>query len=150
MSDIAAFKGELMLLGWAESSNRGRTVTFLLDETEEEHPFKHFTIKSGKRSGQRFAAMLVQIGDDEQPIHKEQRPSQVAAVICKDPQFWQWASERSFADIKSEDSAANWVKSELDIASRSELDTNPGIMLRFNANILHPYNEYRHSVNAAL
>jgi hypothetical protein len=150
MSDIAAFKGELMLLGWAESSNRGRTVTFLLDETEDEHPFKHFTIKSGKRSGQRFMAVLVEIGADEHPVSQEAKPSQVAAIICKDPQFWQWASERSFSKVVSEESAKNWIKTELDIMSRSELDTNAGILLRFNANILHPFNEYRHTVNSPL
>jgi hypothetical protein len=150
MSDIAAFKGELMLLGWAESSNRGRTVTFLIDESEDEHPFKHFTIKSGKRSGQRFMAVLVQVGEDEQPVPQEAKPSQLAAIICKDRQFWQWASERSFMKINSEDDAKNWIKAELDIESRSEIDGNAGILLRFNANILHPFNEYRHHVNSPL
>jgi hypothetical protein len=150
MSDIAAFKGELMLLGWAESSNRGRTVTFLLDETEDEHPFKHFTIKSGKRSGQRFMAVLVQIDESEQPVHQEQKPSQIAAIICKDPQFWQWATERSFDKIGSEDSAVDWVKKEVGIDSRKELDTSILSLTRFNANILHPFNEYRLAVNSPL
>jgi hypothetical protein len=150
MSDIAAFKGEVMLLGWAESSNRGRTVTFLLDETEDEHPFKHFTIKSGKRSGQRFAVVMVQIGEDEEPVHQEQKPSQVAAVVCKDPQFWRWATERSFDTVSNEDSAANFIRHEVGIKSRSELDHNILALTRFNASILHPFNEYRTKVNVPL
>jgi hypothetical protein len=150
MSDIAAFKGELMLLGWAESSNRGRTVTFLIDESEDEHPFKHFTIKSGKRSGQRFMAVLVQVGEDEQPVPQEPKPSQLATIIAKDPQFWQWASERSFDKIASEDGAVNWIKTEVGIDSRRELDTDNKALMRFNASVLHPFSEYRHHVNSPL
>ena len=64
MRNSIAFEGEIMLLQWAESSTRGRTATFLLDNEGESHPFRDFTIKSGKRAGQRFMCVLVQIGDD--------------------------------------------------------------------------------------
>lgn len=147
---IEAFKGEMMLLGWAESSNRGRTVTFLLDESTEEHPFKHFTIKSGKRAGQRFAVMMVQIDSNEEPEHVEQKPSQLAATIGKDPQFWQFACERGFENVNDEVTARNWICEKLRITSRSELDHDDYARAQFEQHIVRPFNEYRHAVNNPL
>jgi hypothetical protein len=67
MTNIA-YQGEIMLLGWGESHNNGRKVTFQLDEETPEHQFKQFTVKKGKTAGQRFAVVLVEIGDDEQVV----------------------------------------------------------------------------------
>lgn len=75
--EIIAYQGELMLLGWKESHNGGRTVTFLLPEDDVEHPFKPFTVKSGKVAGQRFMAVLVQIDDAEQPVQQRPKREQI-------------------------------------------------------------------------
>lgn len=73
IQQIVAYQGELMLLGWSESHNGGRKVTFLVPDDCDEHPFKQFTVKNGKIAGQRFMAALVQVDDNEQPV--EQRPT---------------------------------------------------------------------------
>jgi hypothetical protein len=143
---IISFKGEVMLLQWAESSTRGRTVTFLLDNDSESHPFRDFTIKSGKRAGQRFMCVLVQIGDDERPVEQQQRYSQLAYLFCKDPTFWHWASERSFDRVDSEESAKGWMLSLLGFSSRSDIDLNDEHRTRFDLLIKIPFNSYRHEL----
>jgi hypothetical protein len=118
------WKGEAMLLGWSETSTRGRTATFLLPEDDDHHPFKDCTIKQGKRAGQRFAVVFVQIGEDERPVPQQRNVSQQAAVLCKDELFWRYADERSFDSIVSEHAARVYLCGLLGIKSRSELDTD--------------------------
>lgn len=145
-SKTISFQGEVMLLQWAESSTRGRTVTFLLDNENESHPFRDFTIKNGKRAGQRFMCVLVQIGDDEQPVEQQQRYSQLAYLYCKDPAFWHWASERSFDNVTNEESARGWMLSLLGFNSRSEIDQSDESRNRFDMLIKIPFNAYRHEL----
>lgn len=144
-----AFKGEMMLLQWAESSTRGRTVTFLLDNEGESHPFRDFTIKAGKRAGQRFMCVLVQIGDDEQPV-AQQQPSQLAYLFCKDTAFWLWASERSFDQINGEEAARAWMLSLLGLGSRSEIDHSEENRKRFEMLIKVPFSAYRENLYVAI
>lgn len=61
------FTGEVMLLGWADTSARGKTVTFQIhpDEAPGEHPFKNYG--TGK-TGQRFALVAVPIDDDGKAV----------------------------------------------------------------------------------
>lgn len=63
---IPLFQGEAMLLGWADTSTRGKTVTFALgiDEAPEAHPFRG--LGTGKH-GQRFMIVAVPITDDSKP-----------------------------------------------------------------------------------
>jgi hypothetical protein len=150
MDRTAAFQGEMMLLNWTESSTRGRTATFLLDETTDEHPMKKFTIKSGKHAGQRFAVMMVLMDDDEQPLPPEQKPSEIAGMLCRDPQFWRWADERALDKIDSEDAARNWICALLSIKSRRELDKDASLQRAFDAQVVGPFNEYRRNVNKPL
>ena len=118
-----AWQGETMLLQWAESSTRGRTITLLLPEDEDTHPFRDFSIKSGKRSGQRFMVVFVALADDDQP---DTPPlSTDAVLLCKDPSFWHWAWDQSWGAVDSEDSAKDWLCKQLSIKSRSELNTDP-------------------------
>ncbi len=139
-----AFQGEIMLLNWAESSTRGRTVTFLLSEDGESHPFKDFTIRQGKRAGQRFMAVLVQIDDNEQPVQQPtQRLSQTAAVMCKDPEFWTWASSRTFDPVNTEDTARQFMLDIVGIQSRGELDRDASAADRFNRLVVMPFSAHR-------
>lgn len=143
-----AFQGELMLLQWAESSTRGRTVTFLVTEEQEQHPFRAFTIKSGKRAGQRFMAVLVELDENDQPLQQtgDAKPltlSQRAFIMCRDPAFQEWANERGFETVNSEATARNWMLNLLEIDSRSEIDMNQTARACFQEIILDPFNEWR-------
>ncbi len=146
-----AFQGELMLLNWSESSNRGRTVTFLLGEEGDSHPFRDATIKNGKRAGQRYMAVLVQLDESEQPVQQEQKLSNLAGMLCRDPLFWRFASERSFDTIDSEDGARVWLLAGANITSRSQLDAKNGMNPAadwFRSQVLVPFEAYRQRVTA--
>ena len=143
---VVAFHGEVMLLQWAESSTRGRTATFLLSDEGEAHPFRDFSIKSGKKAGQRFMAVLVELDDDEQPVEQRQRYSQLAFLYCRDPIFWQWASERSFATVNSEETAKAWMLELLQLNSRSEIDQSQTEERKFEMLIKVPFSSYRESL----
>lgn len=151
MSDtekIVCYSAEVMLLGWGDTNTRGRTVTFRLAEEGEEHPFRHFTVKNGNRSGQRFLMTLVQLAEDEEPI--VQTPAQLAYLLCKDEQFWHWADERSFDTIDNEEAARAYILTACDIDSRAKLDTNPKARAAWEVLIWRPFNEYRETVRNPL
>lgn len=149
MSAPIAFKGELQLLGWTESDKGGRSVKFQCSGDEAEHPFKVF------RSKARFMAVLVEIGDDEQPVEPQERiadpatgllASNLCALTCKDRDFWTWIEAQVWGiPITSEQKAAEIVKELLGIESRTELDTNPGLAQKFFKQMLHPFNEWKQS-----
>lgn len=141
--DKIAFQGEIMLLQWAESSTRGRTVTFLLDEQTEQHPFREFAIKSGKRAGQRFMAVLVEIDENDQPVQQQMKLSQQAFLLCNDPEFWEWANERTFDTVDNADAARFWMLGLLGITSRSQIDADPEVADKFKRLVLTPFNTYR-------
>lgn len=123
MSDVKPFwSGETLLLNWGETSTRGRTVTLLLPEDEEHHPFRDLAVKQGKRSGQRMMAVFVLLGDDEKP--EAPRLSQTAAILCRDSQFWEWLSDTQWQGIESEEDAKQFLYKYLGVDSRSKLDTD--------------------------
>lgn len=88
MSDVKpAFRGEMMLAGWSESHNGGAKVTFWLSDPSELDAFRAMTCRKGNTAGQRFAVMMVEIGDDEQPIPdvegKAKAANEAAGPLCK-------------------------------------------------------------------
>jgi hypothetical protein len=138
--EMVAFQGEVMLLGWADSSTRGRTVTFLLDEDADAHPFKDFTIKSGKRSGQRFMCVLVEINEDEQPVKQEQRNSQLAYLWCNDAEFLFWSKAKDSSDARER------MLKACKVNSRGQLDTGDAAVA-FESLIKQPFLRWRQTKN---
>lgn len=141
------YSGEAQLLGWSETSTRGRTITLQLPEDTDTHPFRDFSIRSGKRAGQRFAVVFVQIGDDEQPVSQEIRLSQRAAILCKDQLFWSWAAERSICTIESEDDARSWLLNGAGIKSRKEFDTSRAAADWLIHMVINPFGEYMKTIS---
>jgi len=78
--------------------------------------------------GSRYQVVMVRLGDNEQPMDPEEfagnRAIRVAAMLCKDPKFWKFlhADDRIFDE--DQDEATEWLRSYLDIPSRSELKSN--------------------------
>jgi hypothetical protein len=71
MSDVPTiFNGEMQLMNWGESSANGAWVKFWITP-EDLEAFRHLKCKSGKIAGHRVAAVLVEIGDDEQPVQRD-------------------------------------------------------------------------------
>lgn len=86
---VPTISAELMLLRWAESSNGGASITFLLADGADLEPFKAMTTGKGGKGGQRFMAVLAQLGDDELPMQvpvpalPQRQVGQVAEVAPK-------------------------------------------------------------------
>lgn len=96
-----------MLAGWQESHTAGAKITFWLPDSESLEPFKGMTAKKGNTAGQRFMAVLIEIGDDDQPVHaidtspecvretqknehKGGALSKLAGMWCQDRRFYEF------------------------------------------------------------
>lgn len=130
-----AYQGELMLAGWTDNHNTGAKVTFWLPDTESLEAFRHLTVRKGNTAGQRFMAVLVQIGDDDKPIEpgsdnarQTHITSHSAALLCKSDAFQRFVQTKlgyiSSNPSEREEDAAVYVREFCGIRSRSELDSN--------------------------
>ena len=152
--EIIAFKGELMLAGWSETHTAGRTVTFWLDDEQDDHPFKKFTVKKGKTAGHRFMAVLVELNDDETPVIQTEPIGplcKLAVQWCKDPVFWEWLNQFRVVcwGTKNEEDAKGEILRICNISSRKELDTNFTSKNLFNSEIRKPYMDWLEQRNSA-
>lgn len=89
--------------------------------------------------GSRYMVVMVRIGDNEQPVNRElEFPGdyavKMAGMMCRDPEFWKWISERSVLPkiIDSEKECAAWLADYLNIQSRKELKENEATREEFN------------------
>lgn len=146
-----AFQGELMLAGWSETSNGGAKVTFILPDPSELEPFKRMTLAKKGQAGQRFAAVLVEIGDDERPVEqpKSQLWSQKAALLCKDPSFWHFINERMFVSIASENQCRSWMLDETGLMTRRDFDHDSDAQL-WLGHLINDYEKHSALVRSVL
>ena len=145
---IIAFQSEVQLIGWAETNARGRTITLQLNEDGEGHPFAAARTKQGKTAGQRYAIVMVQIGDDEKPVAKT--PAQMAFLLCKDEAFQHFINERSFVNVNDEDTARACVLEACGIKSRSQLDKDPGARSAWLTQFYNPWTAYQASIQQVI
>ena len=64
------------------------------------------------------------------------KPSARAALLCKEPEFWRWASERTGLTLESEKAADAWLKDRIGLFSKADLNPdnsphNPKALGRF-------------------
>lgn len=143
------YQGEVLLLGWSENNRDGMTVRLALDASDEGavHPFR--ALGTGKH-GQRFMAVLVPLGDGEQPAIAEPAPeptaparertpwdamkkAQQAAIVCNDPEFWEWLHAQCPSARKVDaNEAAEYVRFRCEVLSRKELDSDEAAATRWN------------------
>lgn len=145
---IIAFQGEVQLLGWGETNTRGRTITLGLPSEGDGHPFSEARTKQGKKTGQLYQIVMVEIGDDNRPVEKT--PAQMAWLLCQKPAFQHWLNERSFVQIDDEDSARAFICEGCGIKSRSELDTNPIARSAWLVQFYNPWTDYESKLNKVL
>lgn len=157
-----SFQGELQLASWSESASGGAKVVFWLADADDLDVFKAMTVRKGNRAGQRFAAVLVEIGDDEQPVEphgevaaaadaqlarlagdtnakadlKGGALAQLAGRWCQSKEFQEWAG----AD--GADDAAEYIRMLCGIESRAELDHKPEAAAAFHKYIRQPYADW--------
>jgi hypothetical protein len=142
-----AFEGEVQLLRWSETSNQGATITLQLADAADLERFKTMTLAKGKQAGQRLAAVMVEVGDNEQPvIQPKQKVGELCIMACKfcvDKTFWKWLERHFNADCTSESEAADIIYDLCEITSRKQLDTDPSAAERFHTVIRRPFIAWR-------
>jgi hypothetical protein len=65
---------EAMLAGWSNTHNGGVKVTLWLQDEEDLAYFEAATVRKGRTAGQRYQVVMVEIGDDEQPVPGSDKP----------------------------------------------------------------------------
>lgn len=137
------FQGEVQFRRWSDSSTQGVQVTFALPDSEALEPLKGM-------EGKRFMAVLVQIGDDEQPVQPTPRKDtrgplcREACDLCAMLEFQEWA--HATADLRgepSEESAKDVILGFCGIDSRKELDTVATAAEKFRAHIRGPFMRFQ-------
>jgi hypothetical protein len=149
------YEDEVMLAGWNDSQQNGHTVKFWLCNDKMGHPFEGVSRKSD------LMLSLVELDDDNEPIDQKmrekveqqhdtgkQKPSNVAAMFCRTPEFWEWAATTDYLDgiyapvAWEEESAKQWIYQVLGIASRAELDRDQQLATQFQRKVIDPYQQW--------
>lgn len=154
-ADLVAFSGEVQFAGYNDSNTQGARITFWLPDPDQLAYFRAIVTKKGGKAGQRFMLVLVEIGDDEQPVDKAQEAaferavkggplSQHAGRLCKDADFQRWAAadggdKRSFGYAMSEDGARLFIIETCRIKSRTELDHDQRAAQAYETLVRRPF-----------
>jgi len=87
--------------------------------------------------GSRYVVVMVRLGDDEQPMTRENEfpgdhAVKMAGILCRDPEFWEWLHAKEWLMEKNEKACSEWIYSYIGIESRKELKTNQEARELFN------------------
>ena len=84
--------------------------------------------------GARYMVVMVRIGENEEPMERQpvNKHISIAGMLCRDPQFWEFLFEQGLLLETSEKDATEWLKSYLNIESRSELKDNEEAQIALN------------------
>lgn len=87
--------------------------------------------------GARYMVVMVRLGDDDQPLHREDEfpgdnAVKHAGILCRDPEFWEWLFKKQAIFEKNETACKEWLHSYLGIESRKELKTDTSARDLFN------------------
>jgi hypothetical protein len=157
---VPTFSGEFQFRRYSDTSTQGQQVVFAVSDRDALESFIGM-------EGKRFAAVLVQIGDDEAavaPVEKERKEPigdlcKWAVLRCKEREFFDFIRpiyDKSMGgmglgtgdieigrDVKDEaEFCAHAIKLLCGIESRRELDTDKAAAERFKTLILRPWQKY--------
>jgi len=84
--------------------------------------------------GSRYQVVMVRVNEDERPMNREQELCRdyvrMAAMLCRDKQFQAFLTESGQIFDADEQMAVDWLKQELGIKSRKELQDHPAAQSR--------------------
>jgi len=94
--------------------------------------------------GARYMVVMVRIGENEEPMERQpvNKHISIAGMLCRDPQFWEFLFEQGLLLETSEKETTEWLKSYLNIQSRSELKDNEEAQIALNK-ILREFKEWK-------
>lgn len=150
MSIKPTFQGEVQFRRYSDTSTQGVQITLALHDREALEPLV-------SKAGKRFMAVLVEIGDDEQPVQPVEPKERVkvgplcreAVGYCEMPEFRLWINKTDGSYIADVAEAKQWILELCGVESRKELDTSPGAGAVFTGNIRVPFMRWMKQRQAA-
>lgn len=143
------FAGEVQFRRYSDTSTQGTQIVLALPDREALQSFIGL-------EGKRFMAVLVQIGEDEQPVpntpktgdFKQREPlgdlCWRAVQWCKEQEFQEWVAGQLHCHPMAvgEAQARDYILFKCGVGSRKELDSNKDASSKFNAIIRGPYQKH--------
>lgn len=144
------FAGEVQFRRYSDTSTQGTQIVLALADRESLQSFIGL-------EGKRFMAVLVQIGDDEQPVAPDignpisAKPREPlgdlcwrAVQWCKEPEFWAFLTNSApyMSGVECEEDAVSRLKFLCNVHSRKELDERADARSLFNRLIRGPYQKH--------
>jgi hypothetical protein len=80
--------------------------------------------------GARYQVVMVRIDANEAPMDRQNefeadRCIRISGLLCRDPKFWKFLFDQAQIFEEDEESCTEWLRTYLNVGSRSELKTNP-------------------------
>jgi hypothetical protein len=79
--------------------------------------------------GSRYQVVMVRVSEDERPMNREQDLSRdyvrMAAILCRDSRFQNFLVESGQLFDADEQLAVDWLKNELNVKSRKDIQDQP-------------------------
>jgi hypothetical protein len=87
--------------------------------------------------GSRYMVVMVRLGDDDQPMVREDAfpgdaAVKAAGIVCRDPEFWEWLFQKQAIFEKTEAAAKEFLYGYIGIETRKELKTDASARDLFN------------------
>lgn len=150
-----SYKDEVQLLGYGESDSYGPWIKLRLLDPESLAVFRGED--TGKKTGKRYACVLVEIGDDEKPVKVKRHLSQEAAMVTKSQNWAKFTMFRINSMSKKENMAFRnglreagdpddvgdeYLKHSLAINSKRELDTADEQLIYEYRRLMKDYSQF--------
>jgi hypothetical protein len=139
MSVTPNFSGEVQFRRYSDTSTQGQQIVFAVADREA---LEAFIGKEGKR----FMAVLVELGDDEQPVPPTPRKDtrgplcREACDYCAMPEFQEWSAADD--ETPSEAGAKAFILTVCEIDSRKKLDQFSSAADEFIKRVRAPFMRY--------
>jgi hypothetical protein len=79
--------------------------------------------------GARYGVAMVRIDDNQQPLDRREfdgsKYVRMAGMLAKNEEFWEYLADQALVFEQNENAAVEWLRTYLNIQSRSELMTSP-------------------------
>jgi len=80
--------------------------------------------------GARYQVVMVRLDSDDQPLKREPNYVQLAGMLCKNQQFYKFLVSLGHIFDEDEQEATEWMRAELGVKSRKELEHNKDAIKR--------------------
>lgn len=134
-----AYHDEVQLLGYGETDTSGPYIKLRLQDPADLSIFRGKDKRTTTKLGQRYQVMLIEVGDDEEPVDqsavKNAQAAEIkggplavrAARLCREPEFYNYVSRTAWYKHKAnyptpETACRGFILNYCNISTRKTLD----------------------------